>query len=134
MAKEKKPKDLNYYLSLKYPFELQQESDGSWFISYPDLPGCFSCGATIEKAMAMGEDAKSEWLAIGIDEGHEIPLPYNMEYYSGQFTMRIPKTLHGALTRKAERENVSMNQYCLYLLSKELQKELDAEENKKNKK
>ena len=30
---------LDYYLNLKYPFTLEQDEDGSYFIEYTDLPG-----------------------------------------------------------------------------------------------
>ena len=53
-----------------------------------------------------------------------LTLPYRMEIvedlesYSGQFKLRIPKSLHKSLTEHAKREGISMNQYCVYLLSK----------------
>jgi antitoxin HicB len=42
-------KDINYYTNLKYPFILEQDEDGSYFIEYPDLPGCMSCGNDITR-------------------------------------------------------------------------------------
>lgn len=50
-----------------------------------------------------------------------ILMPYRMEIvedYSGQFKLRIPRSLHRALAEYSQREGVSMNQYCVYLLSK----------------
>jgi len=44
-------------------------------------------------------------------------LNYKIDY-SGQFKLRIPKTLHKELAEKSKKEGISMNQYCLYLLSK----------------
>lgn len=38
--------------------------------------------------------------------------------YSGQFKLRIPRSLHRQLTEHSKREDISMNQYCLYLLFK----------------
>ena len=38
--------------------------------------------------------------------------------YSGQFKLRIPKSLHRQLSEQSKREGISMNQYCLYLLSR----------------
>ncbi|MCL1866831.1 MAG: type II toxin-antitoxin system HicB family antitoxin, partial [Oscillospiraceae bacterium] len=55
-------KNIDYYAALKYPFVLEQDEDGSYFIEYPDLPGCMSCGATIEDVLKMGEDAKRCWI------------------------------------------------------------------------
>ena len=44
-----------------------------------------------------------------------------LEDYSGQFKLRLPKSLHRALSLRSSEEGVSMNQLCLYLLSKGLQ-------------
>ncbi len=42
----------------------------------------------------------------------------SLENYSGQFKLRIPRSLHRILAEHAKREGVSMNQYCVYLLSR----------------
>lgn len=42
---------------------------------------------------------------------------------SGNIKLRLPRSLHEALKINAEKEGVSMNQYCLYLLSTQLSKE-----------
>ena len=39
------------------------------------------------------------------------------ENYSGQFKLRLPKSLHKQLAEEAKRDGISMNQYCVYLLS-----------------
>jgi predicted HicB family RNase H-like nuclease len=64
------------------------------------------------------EDAKKQWLAAALENGYEIPEPDSLEDYSGQFKLRIPKTLHRELAEKSKQEGISMNQYCMYLLSK----------------
>ena len=38
--------------------------------------------------------------------------------YSGKLSIRIPKTLHKQLIDFAKAENISLNQYILYKLSK----------------
>lgn len=38
--------------------------------------------------------------------------------YSGTFQIRMPKSLHKSLSEHAKKEGISMNQYCIYLLSK----------------
>ena len=111
--------ELKDYMKIKYPFEIiPDEYEGGYAIAYPDLPGCLSCGDTIEETIKNGEDARLAWISASLEDGHEIPLPDSMTKYSGQFKLRIPKELHRDLARKAKREGVSMNQYCLYLLSK----------------
>lgn len=46
------------------------------------------------------------------------PEPTQELEYSGQFKLRLPKSLHKRLAQKSREEGVSMNQYCVYLLSK----------------
>jgi len=110
-------KDLNYYMELKYPFILEQDEDKSFFISYPDLPGCMSCGSTIEEAIAMGEDALKCWIDSALQDDDYIPEPKVAEDYPDNFKLRLPRSLYRQLSVNARAEGVSMNQYCLYLLS-----------------
>lgn len=49
---------------------------------------------------------------------YRIPEPDDLEKYSGQFKLRLPKSLHRQLAEHSRREGVSMNQYCVYLLTK----------------
>jgi len=65
-------KDLNYYLSLHYPFVVQQDENGSYFIEYPDLPGCMSCAPTLEEVIKMGEDAKACWIESALEDDQEV--------------------------------------------------------------
>ena len=37
--------------------------------------------------------------------------------YSGQFKLRLPRSLHKSLANRSRQEGISMNQYCLYLLA-----------------
>lgn len=116
-------KNLNYYLGLHYKFEIQQDKDGTYFIEYPELKGCMSCGDTIEEVIKMGEDAKKCWFETCLNKDIPIPEPTDEEAYSGNFRIRMPKTLHKEIADKAAKEGISMNQYCIYLLSKEFAKE-----------
>ena len=63
-------------------------------------------------------DAKREWLAAAIEDGYPIKEPNDIDNYSGQFKLRLPKSLHKSLSVHAKEEGVSMNQYCMYLLSR----------------
>lgn len=53
-----------------------------------------------------------------LESGCDILEPDDLEKYSGQFKLRLPKSLHRQLTQHSKRERVSMNQYCVYLLAK----------------
>ena len=112
-------KDLNYYLSLPYKLEIIPDTEeGGYAARYPDLPGCITCGETLESVSRNAEDAKKAWLEAAIEDGITINEPITeTTHYSGQFKLRIPKTLHQSLATRSKAEGLSMNQYCLYLLS-----------------
>ena len=104
-------KTLNDYMSMSYRMEVvEDKTEGGFVVSYPDLPGCITCGETV--------DAKKAWLEAALEEGVEIHEPDSLEDYSGQFKLRIPRSLHRLLAEHSQREGISMNQYCVYLLSK----------------
>jgi len=54
-------------------FELQSEPEGGYTISVPSLPGCISCGSTLEQAIDKMKDAMEGWIAVAEQEG--VPLP-----------------------------------------------------------
>ena len=112
-------KKIEEYMALPYRLEIVPDPDeGGFVVSYPELPGCITCAETIEKLIRNAEDAKLAWITAALDEGIAIQEPASIDDYSGQFKLRIPKSLHKALAEHSRREGISMNQYCLYLLSK----------------
>ena len=112
-------KTLNDYMAMSYRMEIVEDKEEDGFVvSCPDLPGCITCGETIEKAVANAADAKRAWIKAALEEGIEINEPDNLEDYSGQFKLRIPRSLHRLLAEHSKREGISMNQYCVYLLSR----------------
>ena len=112
-------KTLEDYLKMPYKMEIVEDpEEGGYVISYPDLPGCITCGETIEEAINNVKDAKHIWLENAIEEGIEIYEPNSIQKYSGQFKLRLPRSLHRSLAEHSQREGISMNQYCLYLLAK----------------
>ena len=117
-------KTLEEYMKLPYKLEIIPDTEESGYVaSYPELPGCITCGETIASAVANSEDAKKEWLLAAIEENIEIAEPESADSYSGQFKLRLPKTLHKTLAEDSKKEGVSMNQYCVYLLAKNSEKE-----------
>lgn len=112
-------KTLNDYMEMSYRMEIvEDKEEGGFVVSYPELPGCITCGETIESAVANARDAKRTWLEAALEEGIAIAEPDELEDYSGQFKLRMPRSLHRSLAEHSKREGISMNQYCVYLLSK----------------
>jgi len=111
-------KTVEEYLALPYTIEITPD-DNSYFARIKELPGCMTVGTSKADALAMIEDAMREWLTVAIEDGVEIPSPEPEEpnRYSGKFPLRLPKSLHKKLAENAHRENVSLNQYIVMLLS-----------------
>lgn len=107
------------YMKLPYRMEVIPDTEeGGYAACCPELVGCITCSETLEGALANLVDAKKAWFEAAIEEGLAIPEPENMLSYSGQFKLRIPKSLHRSLAEHAKAEGISMNQYCSYLLAK----------------
>ena len=115
-------KTIEYYMSLPYRVEIiPDKEEGGYTAKYPDLPGCLTCAETIDELLGNAEDAKKVWLSAALEDGIEIPEPSDeadTTEYSGQFKLRMPKSLHKSLSIHAKQEGISMNQYCIYLLAK----------------
>ena len=63
-------KTLDDYMKLSYRMVIVEDKDeGGYVISYPDLPGCITCGETIETAVVNAVDAKKAWIEAALEEG-----------------------------------------------------------------
>ena len=107
------------YMRLPYRMEIIPDTvEGGFAVRFPELPGCLTCGDTLEEAVRNAADCKKEWLIAAMEEGITIPEPVSEEEYSGQFKLRIPKSLHKSLAEHSKTEGICRNQYCLFLLTK----------------
>ena len=60
-------KTLNDYLKLSYRMEIiEDQEEGGYVVSFPDLPGCLTCGETPAVALANADDAKKSMVRSGI--------------------------------------------------------------------
>lgn len=105
------------YLALEYPFHVVADPEGGYVVLYPDLPGCLTQVDDLADLPAMAAEARELWIETEYELGHEIPLPSYPEEYSGKFNLRLPKSLHRRLAEAAARDEVSLNQYVVGLLS-----------------
>ncbi|MCR5345073.1 MAG: type II toxin-antitoxin system HicB family antitoxin [Lachnospiraceae bacterium] len=117
-----KKKTIDYYMSLPYRLEIIPDTEeGGYTAYYPELAGCITCAETMEEVVGLAQDAKRCWFTACIEDGISIPEPTlqsDISRFSGQFKIRMPKSLHRTLSQHAKAEGISMNQYCIYLLSK----------------
>ena len=115
-------KKLEDYMKIPYRVNIIPDPDeGGYTAYYPDLPGCMTCAESIKDLENMLNDAKKQWISSELKQGREIPEPIYDGEFSGQFKLRIPKSLHKQLAQQAKLDGVSMNPLCMSLLSQNLQ-------------
>jgi len=120
-------KDLSYYLSLDYPIMINKEIDEGktyYVAEIPDLPGCGAHGETIDAAMKSLDEARRLWIEGSYEKGLDIPEPVSEDEFSGKFLLRVPPKLHMVLSKNAEKENMSLNQYIRNTLERNLNLEI----------
>ena len=114
-------KTLQQYLDLPYHVSLvrgeNERGKRAWAASVEELPECTAAGSSPEEAVQRVRRAMEAWIAEALDRKEQIPEPRSDSTHSGRLLVRMPKTLHGELTRAAEREGVSLNQFITGALS-----------------
>lgn len=66
-------------MAIYYPAEFIKEDDGTFFVRFPDIDGCFTSGETLDEAIMMGEDALNLMLWDMEESGEKIPKPSSIE-------------------------------------------------------
>lgn len=56
-----------------YPAIFHANDDGTYTITYPDLPGCISEGKSLGNALFMAEDALTQWIEYLSEKKMQIP-------------------------------------------------------------
>lgn len=115
---ETEDKALDYYMSLPYAIEVRRNEDGSYFARMPELPGCITWADTFKELGPMIEDAKATWIEGSLEAGLAVPEPREEAGFSGKVNLRMPKSLHRDLARRAEEEGVSLNQLMVTALAR----------------
>ena len=97
---------------------LSEEEGEGYLIEFPDFPGCIADGETPDEAMREGADALKSYRETLQQLGRENS--QSGEVYGGQWRQRVPKSLHAALAKRADREGVSLNRLATTLLAEGL--------------
>lgn len=61
-----------------FPAIFHPNDDGSYTVTFPDLPGCISEGKTLGNAMYMAQSALTQWVEYLTDNKQEIPTASNL--------------------------------------------------------
>jgi len=69
---------------MRYPIAIEPGTDTTAFgVVVPDLPGCFSAGDTLDKAVSGAEEAAAAWIDAALDAGQAIPGPTSLDAIRG---------------------------------------------------
>jgi predicted RNase H-like HicB family nuclease len=69
---------------MRYPIAIEPGDERTAFgVVFPDLPGCFSAGDTLDEALANAEEAAALWIDTTLDSGAPIPPPSGLEVLRG---------------------------------------------------
>ncbi len=75
-----------------YPAVFHPNDDGSFTITYPDLPGCISEGKSLGNAMYMAQSALTQWIEYLTDKKQDVPVASSLgslETEPGEFVNLI---------------------------------------------
>ncbi|MGH9754891.1 MAG: type II toxin-antitoxin system HicB family antitoxin [Blastocatellia bacterium] len=96
----------NYSFHLLWSVE-----DEAYIATCPEFPGLSAFGETPEQAISEGRRALKLMIETYKESGLALPEPKLAHEHSGQFRIRIPKSLHRQAAELAEKEGVSLNQF-----------------------
>ncbi len=105
----------------KYSFQLQwSEEDNTYFASCPEFPGLLAHGDTPEEAIREAGIALEGVIELQKESGLPLPEPMTRQEYSGQFRLRLPKSLHRRLAQIAQQEGMSLNGFAVAALAEKV--------------
>ncbi len=95
-----------------------QDADGDYLATCPAFPGLSTFGPSPAEAVQEARGVVEAFIESYEAEGWPLPTPdavpdapdrFAPEQFSGQFRLRLPRSLHAALAHEAEGEGVSLN-------------------------
>ena len=99
---------------MRYPIAIEPGNKRHAFgVVVPDLPGCFSAGDTLDKAIDNASEAIELWLETVIDDGGTVPAPRSITEhqknpeFSGWVWAVVNVDL-AQLSDKVERVNITL--------------------------
>jgi predicted RNase H-like HicB family nuclease len=99
---------------MRYPIAIEPGNESTAYgVVFPDLPGCFSAGDTLDEAMTNAEEAAALWIDTALDAGEAIPRPSTLEAIMAQpeferWTFGVVTLDPALFDDKAERVNITL--------------------------
>lgn len=98
----------------KYSVNILWSDEDKGFIALsPEFPGLSAFGKTRQDAIEEAQAALQLFIDSYRDDGLELPEPNGVQTYSGQYRVRLPKSLHRQAAQMAISDGVSLNQFTL---------------------
>ena len=93
------------------------DEDKGFIATIPGIQSLSAFGSTREEALTELNVAAGAYFESLKKAEKKLPVEDRIIPYSGQIRLRMPKSLHAALSTEAESEGVSLNTYMVTLLS-----------------
>ena len=93
------------------------DEDNGFIATIPGIKSLSAFGSTREQALSEFNIAAKAYFESLKETGRPLPQEHKIIPYSGQTRLRMPKSLHAALSSGAENEGISLNTYIITLLS-----------------
>ena len=95
----------------KYSFNIAwSDEDQEYVATCPGFPGLSALGETEEEALAEAKVALGLFIETCREKGIQLPQAQHVDNYSGQFRVRLPKSLHRQASQLAATDGESLNQ------------------------
>jgi len=92
-----------------YPAHIWQDDNDSWSVEFPDLPGCFSSGTSLEDARVRAEEVLNSYLE-SLDS-RSLSIPEQSTCSGAEFYSIAPSlAISFAITLKQERQKQGLTQ------------------------
>jgi len=98
---------------MQYPIVIHKESDSDYGVTFPDIPGCFSAGSTIEEAINMAQEAAECHIEGMLIDLEPIPTPLNIDIHKANTDYKkglwaLIEVDISKLSLKSKRINITM--------------------------
>ena len=103
---------------MKYPVLIHKESSSDFGVTVPDLPGCYSAGATMEEALESAQEAVLTHVEGLLMDQEPIPTPSSVESLLPEWNEKgavwalVPVDL-SVLSKRAKRVNITVPENLL---------------------
>ena len=126
-APEKRPADRDsagnpeiggHCQTMNYTIAIEHEKGSAYGVEFPDLPGCFSAGDTLDEALENAREAAAFHIEGILDTKGHVPVPRSLDAlaglpeYAGR-TWAVVSVDLSALSGKSKRLNISLPERVL---------------------